>query len=282
MPEPTQVPQRRPLERVVIVGGGTAGWMAAAYLNRYLTRLKAKVVLVESPTLGTIGVGEATIPTLVHFIRLMNLDENEFMRRCAATYKLAIRFDDWYRPDTTYWHPFGISGAAWMGSICSISGSSGGSTPARRSPTRIIRFRCSSPAPKRRRGPSTARRRSRTGRLRLPSRRLGVRRVSQGHRHLRGGAAPVRRRAGCRPRRPWRHCEPRYRRRPRPRRRPVHRCDRLPRPADRAGARGSLDRLVAVHAVRPGGGAAAAALRQLSALYAVHRARRPDGAGRFR
>ena len=67
--------------------------MAAAYLNRYLTRLKAKVVLVESPTLGTIGVGEATIPSLVHFIRLMNLDENEFMRRCAATYKLAIRFD---------------------------------------------------------------------------------------------------------------------------------------------------------------------------------------------
>jgi tryptophan halogenase len=112
MPGPTtqvpQVPQRRPLERVVIVGGGTAGWMAAAYLNRYLTRLKAKVVLVESPTLGTIGVGEATIPSLVHFVRLMNLDENEFMRRCSATYKLAIRFDDWYRPGTTYWHPFGV------------------------------------------------------------------------------------------------------------------------------------------------------------------------------
>jgi tryptophan halogenase len=109
MPDPTPVPRRRPFERVVIVGGGTAGWMAAAYLNRHLTRLKAKVVLVESPTLGTIGVGEATIPSLVHFIRLMNLDENKFMRRCAATYKLAIRFDDWYRPGTTYWHPFGIS-----------------------------------------------------------------------------------------------------------------------------------------------------------------------------
>ena len=102
-------PERRPLERVVIVGGGTAGWMAAAYLNRYLTRLRAKVVLVESPTLGTIGVGEATIPSLVQFVRLMNLDEDEFMRRCAATYKLAIRFDDWYRMGTTYWHPFGVS-----------------------------------------------------------------------------------------------------------------------------------------------------------------------------
>ncbi len=108
VPQVPQVPQRRPLERLVIVGGGTAGWMAAAYLNRYLTRLKAKVTLVESPALGTIGVGEATIPSLVHFVRLMNLDENEFMRRCAATYKLAIRFDDWYRPGTTYWHPFGV------------------------------------------------------------------------------------------------------------------------------------------------------------------------------
>ena len=109
MPESTREASRRPLERLVIVGGGTAGWMAAVYLNRYLRRLKAKVVLVESPTLGTIGVGEATIPTLVHFVRLMNLDENELMRRTSASYKLGIRFDGWHRPDTTYWHPFGIA-----------------------------------------------------------------------------------------------------------------------------------------------------------------------------
>ncbi len=57
--------------------------------------MNGKVVLVESPTIGTIGVGEATIPSLVRFIRLLNLDEKEFMRRCSATFKLAIKFEDW-------------------------------------------------------------------------------------------------------------------------------------------------------------------------------------------
>jgi len=65
----------QPLERIVIVGGGTAGWMAAIYLNRYVKRLNAKVILVESPTIGTIGVGEATIPSIVEFVRSLNLDE---------------------------------------------------------------------------------------------------------------------------------------------------------------------------------------------------------------
>jgi len=99
-----------PIERLVIVGGGTAGWMAAIYLNRYMRRLNGKVVLVESPTLGTIGVGEATIPSLVNFVRLLNLDEKEFMRRCSATYKLGIKFDDWTKDGTSYWHPFGACG----------------------------------------------------------------------------------------------------------------------------------------------------------------------------
>ncbi|HKS88260.1 MAG TPA: tryptophan halogenase family protein [Stellaceae bacterium] len=102
-------PQR--LHRVVIVGGGTAGWITAVYLNRFMRRLGCQVVLVESPTLGTIGVGEATIPSLVQFVRALNLDEQEFMRRCSATYKLAIRFDGWLRQDFTYWHAFGLCGA---------------------------------------------------------------------------------------------------------------------------------------------------------------------------
>src|ERR1700740_464295 len=72
------------VERIVIVGGGTAGWVAGVDMNRYLRRLNGKVVLVEPPTLGTIGVGEATIPSLVNFVRMLNLDEKEFMRRGSA------------------------------------------------------------------------------------------------------------------------------------------------------------------------------------------------------
>jgi len=95
--------------RIAIVGGGTAGWMAAFYLNRIMRRMKGTVVVVESPAIGTIGVGEATIPTLVHLIRLLGLDEKELMRRCSATFKLAIKFEDWIKPATAYWHPFGFS-----------------------------------------------------------------------------------------------------------------------------------------------------------------------------
>jgi len=99
------------IERLVIVGGGTAGWMSAIYLNRVMREYKAQVVLVESPTLGTIGVGEATIPSLVHFFRGLKIDEREMMRRCSATFKVGIKFEDWSAEGETYWHPFGPAGA---------------------------------------------------------------------------------------------------------------------------------------------------------------------------
>ncbi|MFG0287975.1 MAG: tryptophan halogenase family protein [Rhodopirellula sp. JB044] len=92
---------------IVIVGGGTAGWMSAATLKR---RVGCRVTVVESGRVPPIGVGEATIPAMVDWIENMGIDEDEFIRRTGATYKLAIRFDAWIEPSHRYWHPFGICG----------------------------------------------------------------------------------------------------------------------------------------------------------------------------
>src|SRR5690349_7806470 len=99
-----------PVKELLVVGGGTAGWLAAFWLNRTLRRLGCRTTVVESDAIGTIGVGEATVPSMVQFIRILGLDEAEFMRRCHATHKLGIRFDGWVRPDVRHWHPFGVCG----------------------------------------------------------------------------------------------------------------------------------------------------------------------------
>ncbi len=105
----------RAVKRVVIAGGGTAGWLAAAVLSRQLGRM-LDITLVESEEIGTIGVGEATIPTMRAFQSLLGVDEREFMRATKASFKLGIAFEGWTRPGDRYVHSFGEVGkSTWMG-----------------------------------------------------------------------------------------------------------------------------------------------------------------------
>lgn len=92
---------------IVIAGGGTAGWMAAATLGRFSGR---KVVLVESDTIGTVGVGEATIPQIRLFNAALGFDEAEFLRETRGTFKLAIEFAGWSGEGESYLHAFGNVG----------------------------------------------------------------------------------------------------------------------------------------------------------------------------
>lgn len=103
------------VRRVVIAGGGTAGWIAATALSRHLGPL-LDITLVESEDIGTIGVGEATIPTAVSFHRLLDIDEREFMRATKSTFKLGIAFENWGALGDRYIHSFGTMGrSVWMG-----------------------------------------------------------------------------------------------------------------------------------------------------------------------
>tara|TARA_R110001583_G_scaffold17003_8_gene69262 strand:+ start:3225 stop:4718 length:1494 start_codon:yes stop_codon:yes gene_type:complete len=97
------------IKKVVIAGGGTAGWMAAAAFSKLLGK-NLDIVLVESDEIGTIGVGEATIPTLHIFHRLLGLKEQDVMAATNATFKLGIQFENWHDVNKDYLHSFGFLG----------------------------------------------------------------------------------------------------------------------------------------------------------------------------
>ncbi len=98
------------IERIVIVGGGTAGWMAAAVLSRIKAGREVEITLIESEAIGTVGVGEATIPPFVDFNKLLEIDERELLAATQGTFKIGIQFSNWGRQGDSYLHPFGNYG----------------------------------------------------------------------------------------------------------------------------------------------------------------------------
>jgi tryptophan halogenase len=107
--------QSKHVKKVVIAGGGTAGWCAAAALSGQLGSL-FDITLIESDEIGTVGVGEATFPTIHAFHKILGLDEKEFLRATRGSIKLAISFENWARKGDRYIHSFGVVGKhTWLG-----------------------------------------------------------------------------------------------------------------------------------------------------------------------
>jgi len=102
--------QNNQIQKIVIVGGGTAGWISGAALSRNLSAKDYEIVLVESDEIGTVGVGEATIPPIRDFHRMLGINEQEFVCQTQATFKLGIEFDGWFQEGELYFHPFGEYG----------------------------------------------------------------------------------------------------------------------------------------------------------------------------
>lgn len=98
------------IQNIVILGGGTAGWMSAAALAHHFAKTGMNITLVESEQIGTVGVGEASIPHMQFFNKMLGIDEFEFIQKTQATFKLGIEFINWGKPSSRYFHPFGDYG----------------------------------------------------------------------------------------------------------------------------------------------------------------------------
>lgn len=99
-----------PIKKIIIVGGGTSGWMAAASLSKFLSHKNIEIHLVESNEIGTIGVGEATLPGILDFNNSLGIDQINFIKKTKATFKLGIEFNDWKNIGTRFFHPFSSYG----------------------------------------------------------------------------------------------------------------------------------------------------------------------------
>lgn len=99
-----------PLKKIVILGGGTSGWIAASMLIKHLKPDHCEIQVIESDDIGVIGVGESTIPPFVRLLQHLGIEESEFLRETHACFKLGIQFIDWRERNHSYFHPFGVIG----------------------------------------------------------------------------------------------------------------------------------------------------------------------------